>query len=272
MNGPTHSRLWLEGGAPSVVRESAGGGVDNCAVVLAKSPSRTADDSCEDVAGLFRWDDRCTAIVVADGLGGHGDGDFAARLTLRCIADRVAASEGTVESIQSAILTGIDAANQQLLERPGGAATTVLAAVIEGERFRSYHAGDSELLITGQRGKIKHQTVSHSPVGYAVESGLLDADAGLVHEDRHVISNFVGMAGMRVEIASAIRLALRDTVVLASDGLWDNVHVDEVTEVVRKGPLLRAADRLVERCVERMQSTGGIGKPDDLAIALFRRR
>ncbi|MCA8974075.1 MAG: protein phosphatase 2C domain-containing protein [Planctomycetes bacterium] len=266
------SRMWLDGNGAELTSEPAGSG--RCVLIVRKSPSRDEGAPCEDVAGVVSWDDRTSALIVADGLGGHGDGDVASRLTLRAIVERLEAVTPDVISIQAGILAGIEAANQALLDRPGGAATTILVALIEDDRFRSYHAGDSELLITGQRGKIKHQTVSHSPIGYAVESGLLDAEQGFVHEDRHIISNCVGMAGMRVEIASAIKLARRDTVVLASDGLWDNLHVTEVTEIVRKGDLLQAGRRLAELCAARMAGVaeGWQGKPDDLTILLYRSR
>ena len=265
------SCIWQDGEGTDLVVEPAGSG--SCAAVVQKSPGRTADSPCEDVAALVRWGEEAAALIVADGLGGHGDGEIAARLTTQAIVERLEVLELDVAAIQAGILAGIESANHALLERPGGAATTILVALIAGDSFRSYHAGDSELLITGQRGRVKHQTVSHSPVGYAVESGLISAGQGLVHEDRHIVSNFVGMQGMRVEMASAIRLAQHDTVVLASDGLWDNLDVDEVTEIVRKGGLEQAGRRLVDRCRARMSgAVGAVGKPDDLTVLLYRSR
>ncbi|MGI9590762.1 MAG: PP2C family protein-serine/threonine phosphatase, partial [Myxococcota bacterium] len=80
------------------------------------------------------------------------------------------------------------------------------------------------ILLIGQRGRVKLQTVDHSPVGFAVEAGLLDADAALHHEDRHIISNFVGGADLRIEMGSGLHLAERDTLCLASDGLADNLR------------------------------------------------
>ncbi|MCA8952872.1 MAG: protein phosphatase 2C domain-containing protein [Planctomycetes bacterium] len=272
MIAPTDTQLWLDGNGVAITSEPAGSG--RCVVHVAKCPGMAPERVCEDTAGLVRWGDQAVALMVADGLGGHGDGEFAARLTLRAIATRLVETPLDTGAIQAAILLGIEDANQVLLERPGGAATTILVAVIEGDRFRSFHAGDSELLITGQRGRVKHQTVSHSPVGYAVESGLLDPAVGFGHEERHVVSNFVGMSGMRVEIASAIRLAPRDTVVLASDGLWDNLHVGEVTEIVRKGRLEDAAATLASRSLRRMAAAARAepGKPDDLSFILYRPR
>jgi serine/threonine protein phosphatase PrpC len=252
---------------------TASAGAGQCAIVTRRSPDRDHNAKNEDSAALVSWAGKACVLAVADGLGGYGEGDVASALTLRRIAKRLANVEGSGAGISTAVLEAIEAANLELLDRPGSAATTILVASIEGDRFRAYHAGDSELLIVGQRGKIKFQTVSHSPVGYAVESGIIDREEGFDHEDRHIISNFVGMNGMRVEMATAIELAPRDTVVLASDGLWDNLYVDEVVEAVRKGSLLEAARRLTALADERMRGADESvsGKPDDLTVILYRR-
>lgn len=270
MTAPDHVRV-LPGTATGPARiDPAGAG--QCAILLRKSPDRAEDAACEDAAALVSWDGTCGVIVVADGLGGHGEGEVAAKITVEAITARVRECEPEPAALQTAVLQAIDAANTRLVDRAGSAATTVLVAAVDGRQFRSYHAGDSELLLVGQRGKLKHQTVSHSPIGYAVEAGIIDAAQGFEHEDRHIVSNCIGMVGMKVEVGSAIRLAARDTLVLASDGLWDNLHVGEVAEIVRKGPLDRAAATLEERCLLRMR--GGdpkvAGKPDDLTVILYR--
>jgi serine/threonine protein phosphatase PrpC len=80
---------------------------------------------------------------------------------------------------------------------------------------------------------------------------------------------------MRVEIGPALDLALRDTVLLASDGLFDNLFIDEIVDIIRTGPLPAAADRLVEAARKRMEGDGSDGhpcKPDDLTVVLFRPR
>lgn len=69
------------------------------------------------------------------------------------------------------------------------------------------------------------------------------------------------------------KLAPYDTVVVASDGLSDNLIVDEIVERVRRGTLIQCAERLVNDCTERMThpQKGVGGHPDDLAVVLFRR-
>ncbi len=265
--------IWCWAQPEGQVATQVEAGRGQCVAYVQKAPTRATDDGCQDAAAVISWVDTASVLVVADGVGGHRDGAMAARLAVELITSKLVDQQPDGLSVQSTVLAGIEAANQQLIEQRGGAATTILVAVLEGDELRSLHAGDSELLVVGQRGKLKHQTFSHSPVGYGLEAGLIEAGDGLDHEDRHLISSCVGMEGMRIEVASAIPLAARDTVVLASDGLWDNLHAAEVAEVVRKGPLLVAVRELVERCQQRMrgEDEAVTGKPDDLSILLYRR-
>jgi len=140
--------------------------------------------------------------------------------------------------------------------------------------MRAYHAGDSMVLVTGQRGRIKWLTIPHSPVGYAVEAGLLDRGDALHHEDLHLVSNLLGGQGMRIELGASLELSPRDTVVLASDGLSDNLHLDEIVDRVRKGPLCQAVAALAALGRQRMAASaeGVPSKPDDLTFIAIRRR
>jgi serine/threonine protein phosphatase PrpC len=139
---------------------------------------------------------------------------------------------------------------------------------------RPYHVGDSAILLVGQRGKLKFQTIAHSPIGYAVEAGLIDEKDAIHHDQRHVISNVIGSSEMRIEIGPAIQMAARDTLVLASDGLLDNLLPAEIVDLVRTGPLDKAVDQLVATATARMNAEGGSApsKPDDLTVIAFRPR
>src|SRR5688572_7101097 len=172
-----------------------------------------------------------------------------------------------------AILDAVESANRTVLCLARGAATTLVVAQLDATRLRSYHVGDSELLAVGQRGRIKQRVVPHSPTGFAVEAGLLDEDEAVKHDQRHVLFNVIGSQEMRVEVGPALQLAVRDTVLLASDGLFDNLYIDEIVDSIRSGPLTAAADKLVSRVQARMQGADAKDqpcKPDDLTVVLFR--
>jgi serine/threonine protein phosphatase PrpC len=182
------------------------------------------------------------------------------------------AGDSDEPSARPAILNGIEAANRVIRDLGVGAATTIAAVEIRGGMIRPYHVGDSLILVVGQKGKVKLQTVAHSPVGYGVEAGLLDETEAMHHEDRHVVSNIVGSHEMRIEVGPQLKLAPRDSVLIASDGLADNLLVEEVIERVRKGPLLDAVRLLASDALLRMSRREGSApsKPDDLTILAFR--
>jgi len=210
-------------------------------------------------------------LAIADGAGGLPSGDVAAQTALACLARTL--EQGAEQGLRAALVDGFENAEHEVTSLGLGAATTLVAVAIEQDSFRVLHAGDSACLVVGQRGVLRHETIAHSPVGYGVESGLIDATDAMVHEDRHLVSNLLGFGELRIEIGPKMDLRPFDTVVLASDGLFDNLHVDEIIDVVRKGPLFRAAATLRGRCATQM--TGGDaapGKPDDLSYILYRPR
>jgi serine/threonine protein phosphatase PrpC len=61
---------------------------------------------------------------------------------------------------------------------------------------------------------------------------------------------------------------------LATDGVLDNLYVDEIVELIRCGSLSKAADALAARARKRMYEPklDRPSKPDDLTFILFRRK
>jgi serine/threonine protein phosphatase PrpC len=105
-----------------------------------------------------------------------------------------------------------------------------------------------------------------------VEAGMLDEQDAMRHEERHIVSNFVGMAGMRIELGPSTEIAPFDTLLVASDGLTDNLPLQQIVETIRKGPLQAAARRLADLAHRRMTGDAQPCKPDDLTFVLFRRQ
>lgn len=226
----------------------------------------------EDAAALLPFGPDAAVLVVADGAGGGRSGERAANLAVRALCEAVAEAWREDWKLRTAILNGIERANEAVSALGVGAATTLAAAEIQRGRIRPYHVGDSLILLVGQRGKVKLETVSHSPVGFAVEAGVLDEGDAIHHEERHLVSNVLGAADMRIEVGSERALAPRDTLVIASDGLSDNLRVHEIAERVRRGPLHDGAEALAATARRRMYAPreGEPSKPDDLTLLAFR--
>jgi serine/threonine protein phosphatase PrpC len=226
----------------------------------------------EDVAAVVAPSPKALVLGLADGVGGSPGGRAAAKTVMKSIM-KSAVKRGTEPvPLRAMILDAIERANGKILEQGRGAATTVAVAEIANGMVRSYHVGDSEVLVVGQRGKVKLRVVAHSPTGFAVQAGLIDEDEAVDHEARHLLLNVVGSSDMTIEVGAPIRLAPHDTVLLASDGLLDNLYSDEIIDIVRCGPLEKAADKLSERAIARMAdpSDKWPSKPDDMTFILFR--
>ena len=242
----------------------------SAAVFSARKPGREGPN--EDAAALISVGRKAGVAVVSDGAGGHPGGAEAAGLAVKAMREAISNVDDEATGLREAILNGFELANNAITKMGTGAAATLAVVEVQKGIMRTYHAGDSMVLVTGQRGRIKWLTVPHSPVGYAVEAGFLDPDDALHHEDLHLVSNLLGRPDMRIEIGASLKLAPRDTVVLASDGLSDNVHLEEIVERIRKGRLQKSADALAGLSKKRMQNAdnGTPSKPDDMTFIAFR--
>jgi serine/threonine protein phosphatase PrpC len=210
--------------------------------------------------------------MVADGMGGSAAGDVAARIVLESVADRVAHAGGEGSSLRNAILDGIESANRTVMGLEVRAGTTIAAVEIAGSRLRTYHAGDSTIVLFGSGGLARWKTVSHSPVGYALASGFFGEQQAIRHDSLHLLANAVGSSSMRLELGSTAGLQSGDTLVLGSDGLFDNLLMREIGRIARGEDLLAAIGELVETASGRMAapSSEHPSKPDDLTVMAFR--
>jgi serine/threonine protein phosphatase PrpC len=232
------------------------------------------DGPNEDCAAVLPFGADACVLAVADGLGGGRSGARASSLAIAALDGALAEAQREQWPLRTAIMNGFERANEEIRALGVGAGTTLAAVEIGADSIRPYHVGDSMILLLGQQGRLKLQTVAHSPVGFAVEAGLLDESEAMHHAQRHLVSNVLGLPDMRIEVGSQRRLAARDTLLVASDGLSDNLRTEEIVALLRSGPLDVACDRLAEVARARMHAPGDgePSKPDDLTFVAFRRR
>jgi serine/threonine protein phosphatase PrpC len=238
-----------------------------------RSPDK--EGANEDSAAIIQLGNGSVVLAVADGVGGMSSAREASNTAVATLARALRKLPDDPPELRPVILDAIEAANKNVLDMQRGAATTLVVAQFDAKRLRCYHVGDSELVAVGQRGRVKQRVVPHSPTGFAVEAGLLDEDEAVQHDQRHILFNVIGSPDMRVEVGPTLQLAVHDTVLLATDGLFDNLFIDEIVDAIRMGPLPAAADRLVERVQTRMRGEAAADapcKPDDLTIVLYRPR
>lgn len=252
--------------APEIV--SVAGGELACFARPCPSSESTNEDAC----GFLARDNQSIVLMLADGMGGSNYGGESSAIALQSVKKEIEALGESETLVRTAIVNAFENANESIRNISGSAGTTLVVVEIDGKTFRPYHVGDSVILVVGGKGKVKYQNVVHSPTGFSVEAGFMEEAEAMQHEERHLISNVLGTAEMYIQIGPKVTLSQRDTVLLASDGLTDNLYLEEIVNCCRVRPLRNAIEKLVELATQRMVQSeeGKPCKPDDLSILLFR--
>lgn len=234
-----------------------------------RSPMK--DTPNEDALAIIPVDDEITVLAVADGMGGMPVGEQASMIVIESLINALSTAKDEQQT-RIAILNGIDEANKNILDLKTGAGTTVSVAEIYQNQLRTYHAGDSLILLTSSHGNIKYQSMPHSPIGYALECGAINQENAMVHQERNIISNYVGSNTMHIHLGPLIELAPQDTIILASDALSDNLYEQEISEFIRKGPLLESVNGMIAECQNNMLKAQPDRRchPDDFTFICFR--
>ncbi len=240
-------------------------------VVYFSTRSPLKETPNEDALGVIPVANDATVLVVADGMGGMPAGEQAARIIVETMTDTLA-QKPEEQLLRDAIISGIDQSSQNIKDLRNGAGATVSVVEISGNKLRSYHAGDSLILLTSSHGNIKYLTMAHSPIGYALECGAIEQVTAMLHDERNMISNYVGMPEMFIHVGPVIEMAPQDTVIVASDALSDNLYEQEISEFIRKGSLLDSVNDMIEVCSDNMMNIMPDRRchPDDFSFICFR--
>jgi serine/threonine protein phosphatase PrpC len=208
----------------------------------------------EDACGHWH-SDRQLCCVLADGAGGHGGGDIAARLTVSELIGRFSLQPSRDGEDLGGLLR---ATNLALLDQrePGTPRqdmhSTVVCLVIDFVAHRAHwaHAGDSRMYWF-RRGRLLERTRDHSLVQTLVDTGVIAAAELRSHPKRSELRSALGIADDMLEVGTgdgAVDVDPGDVFLLCTDGLWE--YVDDA-ELER---LLQAA-ATPERWLESLDAT-----------------
>lgn len=225
--------------------------------------SRQGDRSYNQDRIAYTYSRESLLLVVADGMGGHANGDIAAQVCVQLMIDGFQREAKPVlvnpaRFLRDAVLRTHDAllsyaAQRSLDEAPR---TTCVACVVQGGQAIWAHVGDSRLYLF-RDGRRLARTTDHSKVQFLVDQGLISAKAALTHPERNQIYSCLGGTTEPVlDVGDRTRLVDGDLVVLCTDGLWSVVPEEELVARLTAGSVLDAGPALIADAERRGGGSG----------------
>ncbi len=204
-------------------------------------------------------------FAVADGMGGYSGGEIASSMA--------AAALSRMESLRThpdpvtAIDTTLRNANRAIHERARSAGVRAMGTTVSGfawaggSDFVVFNVGDSRVYRLRDRG-CEQLTEDDSVVAELVRAGEISVAESAAHPHRNVVTRSLGVEP-DVQIATSWeRAQTGDLYIVASDGLFNEVHTVQMASVA-------CGDETLERRARRLidAALGGGGR-DNISVVL----
>ncbi len=208
-------------------------------------------------------------MVVADGMGGHKDGEIASNIAINHISQRFQeiSSVGNKEDAINWMQSIISEANALIFKYVGehpesmGMGTTLVMAILTDTFLLFGNIGDSSGYVI-KNNKLHKITVDHTLVNLLVKSGDLTAEEAKDHPRKNVLMKALG-ANTNVE-ADIFNVELNvQGIMLCSDGLTNMLTEEQISRVLNGEGTL---DDKLKKLVFKANNRGG---NDNISVALL---
>jgi len=203
--------------------------------------------------------------LVADGMGGHENGEIASALARDVIVREVRGGASLSDAIRLADEEIIRHSRKRAQALPMG--TTIAALRMHGDDYEVGWVGDSRAYLWN--GSFKQISQDHSYVRELVEQGAISAEQARTHPHRNVVTQALGVtdpASLRVETISG-KLEPGWQILLCSDGLTEEVGDQDIAAVLARKDY--SAQEAVDHLIVAALDGGG---SDNVTVILLRRK
>jgi serine/threonine protein phosphatase PrpC len=190
-------------------------------------------------------------FVLADGMGGHPEGEVAAQLALQAISALFQKeARPAVNDVPGFLTSGLMAAHHQIIRYASDKGmldtprTTLVVAVVQDGCATWIHCGDSRLYVV-RDGALLTRTRDHSYMEHE--------PPGAIRKDRinrNILFTCLGSPTRPVfDVTGPVTLQNGDKILLCSDGLWGTVDEAEIVHQLATSPVSDAVPDLVEKAL-----------------------
>jgi protein phosphatase len=206
-------------------------------------------------------------FAVADGMGGHAAGEVASLTAveaLKAAFDGHESADGLADAVREANrAVWRRAAEQSELRGMGTTMTAVALVDDEGEELLAVaNVGDSRAYLL-RDGELDQITDDHSLPEEMVRRGELAPEDAAMHPQRHILTRVLGM-DEEIEVDCFRIVPYKgDRVLLASDGLTNELTDDQIASILRR---LADPDDAAKELVRQAKANGG---NDNITVVLI---
>ena len=222
-------------------------------------------------------------FIVADGMGGHDNGQGASRMTINVITERMVRElltppleaeksgkepvsleeEGLVALLQGSVEDANTALCQTNQREKSDMGSTITGFMVVEDHAYILNVGDSRTYML-REGKLHQLTNDHSLVGQLVAGGLIEPDDVYTHPQRSQIYRSLGdKLNVQIDIFKQ-QVYPGDILLSCSDGLWEMVRNPQITELLSNAPDPQTA------CSQLLEAANTNGGEDNVsAVVVF---
>ena len=212
--------------------------------------------------------------IVADGMGGHRNGEIASENAVRAMSAYVlnklvdplfGPNPGHPdESLQEILHDGVMHAHQVIMENAPGGGSTLTAVLVMGTQMTVAHVGDTRAYAVYFDGRMQVLTRDHSLVKRLEELGQISSQEAEVHPQKSMLYRALGQGEPSEPDVFNASLPQPGYLLICSDGLWGLVSDDAMFDIITAAPSPHKA------CQQLIEAANAAGGPDNIAVTLVR--
>ena len=223
---------------------------------------------------LFEQFEKLNILILADGVGGHEDGEIASSYAVNIVMEYIKSNYKLYSDYLHLLVDAFCEANKVIYEinleknseenkisnRLMG--TTLEVLLFDGDVLYFGHVGDSRIYIKDDNFRLL--TKDHSLVQYLYSSGALTEEEVKNYNDKNSILRAIGME-KHVEVdVSSVRIKPKDIILVCSDGLTNELDDDKISEML---DFKYSAKEMVDNIISTVKN--GLAR-DNVTVGIFK--
>ncbi|MCZ7407111.1 PP2C family protein-serine/threonine phosphatase [Parvimonas micra] len=223
---------------------------------------------------LFEQFEKLNILILADGVGGHEDGEIASGYAVNIVMEYIKSNYKLYSDYLHLLVDAFCEANKVIyeinLEKNSGEnkisnrlmGTTLEVLLFDGDVLYFGHVGDSRIYIKDDNFRLL--TKDHSLVQYLYSSGALTEEEVKNYNDKNSILRAIGME-KHVEVdVSSVRIKPKDIILVCSDGLTNELDDDKISEML---DFKYSAKEMVDNIISTVKN--GLAR-DNVTVGIFK--